>query len=312
MDPVTHGLVGMALGIKGGGPLSFSNGLMVASVAGSLLPDVDIVLQLWGDYAYLKHHRGFSHSLPSAVVMSSVGALFLSFFYPSYNFFVLLPWVFLGFLSHLFLDLLNSYGVKILWPLKTKKYTFNLLPLCDPVLVLFSLFSLWRYSQGLNDHLFLLLSGFYFLLRWSLRCWAKHIIETRFFKKKALLKVSVLPSSINLLAWDFIIEQANKNIVGSLNLGKGSYKIFQRLYHESEELINILSETVLGQIFREFTPFFHMHSEKKGGKVICHFMDLRYRVQDRFLHNGTLVLNQKGEVEKAVFQPYSSSHCIYL
>ncbi|MGI6587497.1 MAG: metal-dependent hydrolase [Peptococcia bacterium] len=312
MDPVTHGLVGMALGIKGGGSLSLTNGLMVASVVGSLLPDLDIVFQLWGDYTYLKQHRGISHSLPSAVVMSSIGALFLSLFYTGYNFFVLLPWVLLGFLSHLFLDLSNSYGVKIFWPLRAKKYTFNLLPLFDPVLVLFSLFSLWCNSQGVNDYLLLLMCVLYFLLRWSLCLWAKHIIKNRFFKGKTPLKVSVLPSSINLLSWDFIIEYPKKNLVGSLNLGKGSYKIFQRLYRESEEVINILSETVLGQVFREFTPFFHMNFEKRGDKLICHFMDLRYRVQDRFLHNGTLVLNQKGEVEEAIFQPYSLSHCIYL
>ena len=36
MDPLTHGLVGMALGLQNGGSLSLANGTLVASVIGSL------------------------------------------------------------------------------------------------------------------------------------------------------------------------------------------------------------------------------------------------------------------------------------
>jgi hypothetical protein len=48
------------------------------------------------------------------------------------------------------------------------------------------------------------------------------------------------------------------------------------------------------------------------GKLVCHFIDLRYRVRNRFMHNGVMVLNEQREVEKAFFLPYSTAHRIYL
>lgn len=312
MDPLTHGIVGMVLGLKAGGAVSLSNGLMIASVVGSLIPDLDIIFQVRGDFAYLKQHRGISHSLPSALITSGLGAIILSLFYPNYNTLMLWLWVMLGFMSHLFLDCLNSYGVKIFWPLSSQKQRFNLLPLFDPVIILLCFFCLWRYSQGYNDFLFLGIFASYLLFRWILRIKAKHLIRVSFSKKKIPLRVSVLPAGINLFHWDFIVEQRNKNIVGSINLLQGSYQIFQRLSCEKEEVRNLLTETVLGQVFREFTPFFHISAKKKGDKLICHFMDMRYQLKNRFLHNGTLILNHKLEVEQAIFQPYSMSRRIYL
>lgn len=314
MDPVTHALVGMALGLQSG-EISLMNGAMAASIAGSVLPDLDIVFQLWGDYVYLKHHRGFSHSLPGAILISSVGGLLLSLFYPGYPFIQLLLWMFLGVISHSFLDLLNSYGLKIFWPLSSRKFTLNLLPLFDPILVTICLLSVLSFGKvnSLNSYLAFSIFIIYLLLRWVMRTRAGHLIRTRFQKNNMTLKVHILPAGIiNLCKWDFIVELPQKNIVGSVNLFKGNCQVFQRLYRESEEISIILVKTVLGKAFLEFTPFFHINYEKKGDKLVCHFMDLRYRIKDRFLHNGTLVLNQKLEVEEAVFQPYSMSHRIYL
>jgi len=312
MDPISHGLVGMVLGLKAGGAISLTNGLMMASLVGSVLPDLDIVFQLRGDFAYLQQHRGISHSLPGAVFLSGLGAITLSCFYSGYSLMTLFSWVLLGVVSHLFMDVLNSYGAKVFWPLSSRKHMLNLLPLIDPVLILLCFLSIWRYSLGYQDFLISLVFACYLLLRWFLRFLAKHLIEGRLVKKKTYLRVCVLPSAMDPFRWDFIIEQRKKNIVGSINLAKGSYKMFQRLKCEKEEIRTLLAETALGQVFRDFTPFFHVSSEKKGDKLICHFMDLRYRVKNRFLHNGTLVLNHKFEVEEAIFQPYSMSHRIYL
>ncbi|MGI6145517.1 MAG: metal-dependent hydrolase [Clostridia bacterium] len=314
MDPISHGLVGMVLGLKAGGSISLANGLMMSSLVGSILPDLDIVFLLRGDFTYLQQHRGISHSLPGAVFLSGLGALTLSPIYSGYSFISLFFWVLLGVLSHLFFDVLNSYGAKVFWPLSSKKHMLNLLPLVDPVLILLCLLSLWRYSLGYQDYIISLVFAGYLLLRWALRLGAQYFIETRLLKKKKKthLRVCVLPSAMDPFRWDFIIEQRKKNIVGSINLVKGSYHTFQQLKCEKEKIRNLLTGTVLGKVFRDFTPFFHVSSEKKDDKLICHFMDLRYRVKNRFLHNGTLILNHKFEVEEAIFQPYSMSRRIYL
>ena len=312
MDPISHGLVGMVVGLQAGGDISLTNGLMMASIVGSVLPDLDIVFLLRGDFVYLQQHRGISHSLPGAVFLSGLGALALSFFYAGHSIISLFSWVLLGVISHLFFDVLNSYGAKVFWPFSSKKQMLNLLPLVDPVLISLCLLSLWRYSLGYHDYLISLVFAGYLLLRWALRLWVTHIIEARLLQKKAHLRVCVLPSAMDPFRWDFIIEQRRKNIIGSINLVKGSYDTFQRLNCEKEEIRSLLADTVLGKVFCDFTPFFHVSSEKKDDKLICHFMDLRYRVKNRFLHNGTLILNHKLEVEEAIFQPYSMTRRIYL
>ena len=86
MDPISHGLVGMVLGLKAGGSISLANGLMMSSLVGSILPDLDIVFLLRGDFTYLQQHRGISHSLPGAVFLSGLGALTLSPIYSGYSF----------------------------------------------------------------------------------------------------------------------------------------------------------------------------------------------------------------------------------
>ncbi len=310
MDPVSHGLIGMVLGIVGGGTLSLSDGLMSAVFVGSVFPDLDILFQLRGDYAYLKQHRGFSHSLPFAVGTSGLGALIIGAFFPGMHFMTLFSWFLIGFLSHLFLDLLNSYGVKILWPLSAKKYTLNLLPLIDPVIVLISLLIILFFRSGAYDFLVCSVYGFYFLLRWAMRLWVGKMVRQHF----QVLHLAVLPAGrISFFQWDFIAATMEKNIVGSVNLFLGNYRVFQELVNKPEqELQWILGDTSLGQIFREFTPFIHVKCEKIGDKLVCHFMDLRYRVKNRFMHNGVMVLNEQREVEIAFFLPYSTAHRIHL
>lgn len=318
MDPVTHGLVGMMLGLMGGGKLALANGLMAASIAGSVFPDLDFVFQLRGDMAYLKQHRGFSHSLPSAALSSFFGAAVLNYFYPMTGFWWLFSAFFAGFLSHLLLDLLNSYGVKILWPLSEKKYTFNLLPLIDPLLVLICILGIIWPFQGVSGYPVLAVFAFYCFLRWVMRLGARRIVRSRLKEKgwNGPFRIYVLPSGrMSFLRWDFIVKSTLKDLVGSIDLGSGRWRVFRELDHPPEEvreIQEILSLTPLGQTFGEFTPLYHIKCEKLGDKFICHFMDLRYRVENRFMHNGVLVLNENREVEKAFFLPYSTEHRIYL
>ena len=72
MDLITHGAVGLALGSLAGGPDIINNPLAIGSFIGSIIPDGDIIYQLKGDYAYLKNHRGPSHSIIMGIIVSLV------------------------------------------------------------------------------------------------------------------------------------------------------------------------------------------------------------------------------------------------
>jgi inner membrane protein len=49
----------------------------------------------------------------------------------------------------------------------------------------------------------------------------------------------------------------------------------------------------IGKFFKEFTPFMYIKYVKTTEGVRANFFDLRYFIKNRFLHNGTLVLNNE-------------------
>jgi len=312
MDPITHAVVGMLIGTKAGAGISLANGAMVASTLGAVAPDFDIVVQLWGDYAYLKQHRIFSHSLPGLALISLGIAGILSFIYPETGFWTLGLWSMLGALSHTFLDVFNSYGVGALWPIHRKKYTANLLTIFDPVLfslaillIFFPLNSIWgRFA----------LAGLplYFLFRFMMRHLAWRVVTSRLSRRYPQVKVVMLPAVNHFFKWEFIALLPERKIIGKVDLFRLRFRIVRRLRSMGSEDESPLTASVLGQLFSDFTPFMHVECRQEGDKIIGRFMDLRYHVKDRFLHNGTLVMDKQMNIEEAVFQPYSPSRRIVL
>ena len=134
MDTITHGIVGALIGkaFFAGNPPPFSPGwtekpvtpgrvAIISGVIGAIFPDVDVLYARFSHdpLFYLTHHRGITHSLLMlpvyAVVLAGLTywiAHRIDWPAPKYGDLVLLYAVALG--SHLFLDLITSYGI-MLW-----------------------------------------------------------------------------------------------------------------------------------------------------------------------------------------------------
>jgi inner membrane protein len=61
MDPVTHVTAGVLLSQLLPGPSRAWS--VVAGLIFPLLPDIDYILVWWDRLAFIRHHRGFTHSL---------------------------------------------------------------------------------------------------------------------------------------------------------------------------------------------------------------------------------------------------------
>jgi len=72
MDPITHGVVGLAMAAYTGEAISIASPYAMSSLLGAVIPDADIVMQFKGDYSYLKNHRGMSHSIPFIFCMEGL------------------------------------------------------------------------------------------------------------------------------------------------------------------------------------------------------------------------------------------------
>jgi membrane-bound metal-dependent hydrolase YbcI (DUF457 family) len=129
MDIVHHAAIGGA-----GFAAASSVGHEAAGAAflvGSALPDLDVAFMAFGRRAYLRLHQGPSHSLFLLPLFAGLVALALSpFSVPVRTVFFGL---FLGMLVHVLLDLINTYGISILWPLRRSRYSLDAVFFIDAI-----------------------------------------------------------------------------------------------------------------------------------------------------------------------------------
>lgn len=135
MDPVTHAVLGAAVGQAGYRRRLGRRALAVGAVA-ALLPDADIIAGwIGGPYAAWLYHRGPTHSVWFA---ATVGPL--------------LGWLLwrrlggergawmglitLALLTHPLIDLVTQYGTQLLAPISDARFAIAAMPIIDPVFTL--------------------------------------------------------------------------------------------------------------------------------------------------------------------------------
>lgn len=308
MDPITHLLVGVGVAGLSGDKISLMNAVQLGAMLGSLAPDFDIVMQLKGDMTYLKHHRGSSHSILGIAVSSLVIAAGLALFFPGSPVWTVFLWTFLGSVSHIFLDILNSYGAQIFWPFSRKMYALGLLVLADPVIMLlFAGVLLWfQVPQDVAIGAFGLLL-LYLGVRYYMRRRVHRYLVLK-YRRKNPQRVVVLPAMMSLWNWSFLIETSHNYIVGEIRYFSWQEEVRKILAKcTKNSVVQTALQSKLGQLFQNFTPYFHVsHHREEDRHVIC-FSDLRYFFREDFLHHATVVLNGEYELTEAVFQPYSKN-----
>lgn len=137
MDNLTHSLAGALLGRMGARKLTPR--AMPALILSANLPDVDsFVAPLIGQQP-IAFHRGFTHGVGGLLVMPFVAALIILIWErlrPGKEGPVklrgLLLACFVGTFSHSLLDLMNSYGVRLLDPLTHRWFYADTLFIMDP------------------------------------------------------------------------------------------------------------------------------------------------------------------------------------
>lgn len=118
----THPAVPLAMALGLGRNL-VSKRLLLAGVAVSLLPDLDVIgFRLGIPYAAEFGHRGFSHSVLFAFCVALAGALFYRWLDSTFH--RVLWFLFAAMASHPLLDAFTNggLGVALLWPWSEQRY----------------------------------------------------------------------------------------------------------------------------------------------------------------------------------------------
>ena len=137
----SHTVIPLAVGL-GLGQKVISTRLLLAGIAASTLPDLDVLaFRLGIAYSDLLGHRGFSHSLLFAIALGLLAALLVR--YLKTRSLAAFAFVFLAAASHGLLDMLTNggLGVAYLWPLSEQRFFFSEQPIQVAPLSLNRLFS---------------------------------------------------------------------------------------------------------------------------------------------------------------------------
>jgi inner membrane protein len=121
---MTHALIPLCVGL-GLGRSAISSSLLKAGMLLAILPDLDVIaFRLGIPYASQWGHRGFTHSIFTALLM----ALFCTLFYKKLNSNKLSVFIFsfISMVSHPLLDALTDggLGVALLWPFSFERFFF--------------------------------------------------------------------------------------------------------------------------------------------------------------------------------------------
>lgn len=305
MDPISHGLIGAGVAALSGQPLAWDNPVYLGTILGSMAPDLDIVMQVGGHVNYLKHHRGVSHSLPGLVCFSLIISLGLYAVFPHTQFWTLLAWTFAGSLSHSLFDLLNSYGAKIFWPFIKRRISINSIIVSDPIiLAAFMLTFLHNINRENFAPLAFAVSLLYIIIRWRSKCDVVKLVKRDFGEE--CCAIMVFPALYKPFSWNFAVDMEDRVITGSVPFGQAKLVVKNVLSKSDHPSIETVEDSPLGEIFRDFTPYYHVSHIWQDGCQVVQFSDLRYQAKKGFLHTGTAILDKDGEVMEEVFEPYNA------
>ncbi len=157
MDSGTHLVFGLGLGgLAMIDPVLSSHAYgpvaaLLGTVAGANAPDLDTLLRLKSNAAYIRHHRGLSHSVPAVLGWSAIITLALALAFPDIPWWHLGFWVLLSVVVHVFTDLFNAYGTQAYRPFSKKWVRWNIIHIFDPFLFSSHLLAIIMWAAEIAD-----------------------------------------------------------------------------------------------------------------------------------------------------------------
>jgi inner membrane protein len=197
-------------------------------------PDLDVLSGLRGRAFGLAHHRGFTHSLLGVPLDAVVVVGFVYLIWRLWNrktnnpnlpprWGLLFFYACLAGLSHILLDFTNNYGVRPFWPFSEKWYSWDIVFIIEPVMLLFlilglvapSLFSLidteiGARRRGPRGRVAATLALLGIVLLWGLRDYehrrAVNVLAARTYQDAEPLRFSAFPKWIDPFHWSGVVE----------------------------------------------------------------------------------------------------------
>lgn len=285
MDTGTHIVMGISLGglamVDPGVAQSPATvgAVLIGTFVGSLAPDFDTLFKLKDNAAYIRQHRGLSHSIPALFAWPLAISTCVFFFFPDAAWWHLLFWTFLAVFLHIFVDLFNAYGTQALRPFSNRWVALGIINIFDPVIFFTCVagIGVWVLDMMPPGPVFLsvfsLLAGYYI---W--RIWAHFRLIKKIRRRFPDAEyVNVSPSfrwgrrhvSIRTPTQYHVAEIKRNHIV--------IFDTYERMPVPDDPVMKTALRDKNVQSFLNFSPIYRWEMTKYPDYDEVRFIDLRYR-----------------------------------
>ncbi|ANE47863.1 hydrolase [Paenibacillus swuensis] len=276
-----------------GGSDSMFHAVLIGTLIGSHAPDFDSIVRFKGPKAYIRHHRGITHSVPALFLWPLLLSLPLAAIFGVLSSWShLYGWIFTAVCFHVFLDLFNAYGVQCFRPFTAKWFHLDTLSIFDPFLFTMHAGGLlvWILSDVNAGEMFKSLFGVtfvYILLRFIHQRWIVYKVREHFGNTG---NCHVIPS-LHWFYFQFMVETEQQFKTGYVRYGRIIHK---DTYTKGEEnpMIQASIHTDGVRAFLHFAQRVHVMclEHRDGYKVVWSDM--------RFWHNHKLPFGAEVELDR--------------
>ncbi|MFC5648431.1 metal-dependent hydrolase [Paenibacillus solisilvae] len=254
--------------------------VFAAALLGSHAPDFDSVMRLRGESAYIRHHRGLTHSLPAPFVWAPVIGLPIAWLFgaASHSWIVVL-WALIAVCFHIGLDLFNAYGVQCLRPFSRKWWHLDVLCLFDPYLFTIHAAAalIWLFRGGPAGPMFACVYGVTILyVAW--RTWeSKRTVKKlkRTYGEQGY--ISLIPSLFGG-SWQYVAESEDSYITGRMKRGMVTQEAV--LMKTAPSSYSSVARATMGtdgvRAFLHFAQSVHVHVNERLDGYEVTWSDVRF------------------------------------
>ena len=298
MDPVTHIAAGMLIGQAAKDKFPASRALVPLAAFAAWMPDVDNVVGLFGAEAYMRYHRGYTHSLLGGAIMAWLLAVVVHRFWGAAKTGRLFTLFFLGVLSHLFLDCITSYGTGVFLPFSDARISFASVFIIDPVYTLALLALIAASFLKPASRKAFAVAGLAVMLAWpalgyGVRAFVgKRAGELLARRGETAQAVHVQPDAFAPLWWKVVAEEGDEYVMTGLDLAHPDTLLPERRFQKAgrDELEALGRAAPVFSQYVWFTDFPVKTAASTPDGATLTFQDLR------FMAVNPLVAKVRGEV----------------
>lgn len=274
-------------------------------------PDIDVLGSLRGQVFGFAHHRGFTHSILGAALVSAavVGFMYLVWrargrklkdpnLPPRWG--LLFLYSYLAGLSHLLLDFTNNYGVRPFWPFSERWYSWDIVFIIEPVILIFlagglvlpAFFSLINNEigarrKGPQGRMGATLALICVVALWGGRDYehrrAVNALDARLYQSADPIRVSAYPYWWNPFQWYGVVETqdffATMLVDSSVPDVDPQGRMRIRYKPEETPVTQAAKSSYLGRVYLDWAQYPITETEALGAPqagYVVRFKDLRY------------------------------------